>query len=115
VPCCSCSSQGWTEHLRPDLWILGSLDFDVFKRLSQLQSKAPNVWPTGKEVCDEFVAELQAIAISGQKMSKNEKMAKPLKQWLATLSTWSDDTTLEARIRFKIKDLQVGHSSSPPI
>ena len=49
----------------------------------------------------------QAIAISGQKMSKNEKMSKPLKQWLATLAGWSDDVALEARIRFKIKDLQV--------
>ena len=50
---------------------------------------------------------VQAIAISGQKMSKNEKMSKPLKQWLATLAGWSDDMSLEARIRFKIKDLQV--------
>jgi hypothetical protein len=49
---------------------------------------------------------MQSIAISGEKMSKTEKTSKPLKQWLATLGAWSEDVTLEARIRFKIKDLQ---------
>lgn len=48
---------------------------------------------------------LQAISTSGAKMSDSEKIGKHLKEWLKTLGKWSDDPALEARIRFKIKDL----------
>jgi hypothetical protein len=72
-----------------------------------MHCKSPVNHVLGDASTAEHMGHVQAIAISGQKMSKNEKMAKPLKQWLATLASWSDDSTLEARIRFKIKDLQV--------
>jgi hypothetical protein len=52
-----------------------------------------------------LVAPLQAITIAGAKMSQAEKIAPQLKRWLATLDKWSNDNALEARIRFKIKDL----------
>ena len=39
-------------------------------------------------------------------MAQSEKISPQLKRWLGTLDTWSNDRALEARIRFKIKDLQ---------
>lgn len=50
---------------------------------------------------------LQALTIAGEKMSKTEKIAKNLDNVVKVLGRWSNDSNLEARIRFKIKDLQV--------
>eukprot|EP00892_Ulva_mutabilis_P008950 jgi/Ulvmu1/6427/UM003_0056.1 len=49
---------------------------------------------------------VQALTIAGEKMSKTEKIAKSLDKVVKTLGQWSNDSNLEARIRFKIKDLQ---------
>lgn len=50
---------------------------------------------------------MQALTIAGEKMSKTEKISKHLDEVVKKLGQWSNDTALEARIRFKIKDLQV--------
>lgn len=48
---------------------------------------------------------VQALTIAGAKMSQADKIAPQLKRWLGTLDKWSSDQALEARVRFKIKDL----------
>jgi cysteinyl-tRNA synthetase len=50
---------------------------------------------------------VQALSIAGEKMSKSDKVSASLQQVLKQLGKWGNDSALEARIRFKIKDLQV--------
>lgn len=57
---------------------------------------------------------VQALTIAGEKMSKTEKIAKSLDQVVKKLGVWSNDPNLEARIRFKIKDLQA-RPDPPPL